>query len=813
MFRNYLVSAIRSMMKHRMFSAINVLGLAIGLACCFLILLFVRDEMSFDRQWENAADIYRMETRISINGRAPFEITNTQGGLKDALLKDFPEIEAAIRVDQNQVPLTLGDRRFFESVISVDENFFQFFNFEFVEGSAETALRDVASMVITQSTARKFFGDSPALGQTLTADFESEILVTGVIKDLPDNTHFLFNAVRRINPTVYGDRLDRWNSLSFMTYIRLSPGASIEPIKTAMPQFVENNVVAWPTLTQKKSDLFQFRPLRLIDIHFQSWGDGNMRPLGNFTEVASFAGIALLILLIAAINFVNLSTARAGERAREVAMRKVLGARRKDLMVQFLSESVATALAALMLALVMVELAMPFYNQVIAKLIAVDFVGNPLLLGGALMLTLVVGLGAGVRPALVLSGFRPARILKSGRSSTDPGAARMRFLLVTVQFAISIALIVGTMVLVAQMQYAKSYDGGFKKDGMLILRNMDNPHVAPLVGPLMRALEAHPEINATTRAAAVPGDDEINITVIRHPSLSPEQPVFLSMVPTDYDFLKVYGVEPLAGRLFDPARRSEALLDEGAEEASLTPSVVVNEATVRLLGYPTPADAIGQTFQSGSDTITTLTIIGVVPDVQMYSVHTKIEPTGFVVQFANLRAITVSFETADLERFLADVDAIWNDVVPAAPIQRQLLSDSINALYADEETQSLLLAAFAVLAVIVSSLGLLGLAAFTADRSTKEIGIRKVFGASVPRIIGQMTWNFSKPVLVANIIAWPAAWYFLSGWLEGFAYRIDLSPAYFALAGGGALVIAWVTVAAHAARVARTNPITALRYE
>lgn len=814
MFKNYLVAALRSMAKQRLFSAINILGLAIGLAACILILLFVRDELSFDRQWDDAGSIYKIETRIGLAGRAPIEVGNTQEPLRQALLDDIEQIAAATRIDPNETPLALGDRRFFETIVTVDDNFFDFFALEFLAGDARSALQDINSIVLSETTARKYFGDGPALGQRLTADYETEMLVTGVIRDLPETTHLEFDGLRLFNPAAYGDAVGSWRSLGFLTYIRLRGGASIEAVEAALPALVRRHVPSdlAESLEVASDELFQFRPLGLSEIHFHSWG--GMRETGNLSAIYAFTGIALLILLIAAINFVNLSTAKASGRAREVAMRKVLGAQRKDLIKQFLGESVGTSLVALLLALVLVELAMPFYNQALSRLLEADIAGSPMMLAGALLLTLVVGLGAGVHPALVLSGFRPARVLKSGQSRTDKSTSRLRFLLVTVQFAISIGLIVSTAVLSAQTRYARTFDGGFTKQNMLILRNLDNPHVAPLAAPLLLALKGHPDVISTARSMAVPGDDEINIMEIEHPTLSSDGPTYLNTVAIDYGFLQTFGVKPLAGRLFDPARRAEARRDEGAEEDSLSPSIVINLATTKLLGFADPEDAIGQAFYAEDDGQRVVwTIIGVVPDVQMYSVHQEIEPTGFMVDYDNLGTVTVNFRTNDLERFTGEIDRIWADIIAAAPIEREFLSDNLDALYADEEAQALLLGIFAILAVIVSCLGLLGLAAFTADRSTKEIGIRKTFGASVPQIIRRMAWQFSKPVLVANLIAWPAAWYFLSGWLEDYAYRIDLSPVYFALAGGGALALAWLTVAAHTARVARSNPINALRYE
>lgn len=814
MFKNYILTALRSMAKQKLFSAINILGLAVGLAACILILLFVRDELSFDRQWPGGESIYKIETRITLAGREPFEIGNTQEPLAQTMLDEIAGVVAVTRIDPNETPLASGDRRFFETVVTVDQNFFDFFPLEFVEGGVGAALRDVNSIVLTESAARKYFGTAPALGRRLTVDYEREMTVSAVVRDLPETTHLEFDGLRLFNSADYGDSIGSWRSLGFQTYLRLAEGTTASRIKADLPALVRRHVPAElaESIKLPVDQIFVYRPIALHDLHFYSWG--SLRENGDITAIYIFAGIALLILLVAAINFVNLATAKASARAREVAMRKVLGARRRDLVKQFLGESIGTSLIALMLALVFVELAMPFYNRALSRILEADVVSSPPLMAGTLLLALVVGLGAGVHPAFVLSGFRPSRVLSSGRTARDSSTSRLRFVLVTVQFAISIGLIVATMVLVAQMNFARTYESGFTRENILVLRNLDDPHVAPLVTPLLDKIAAHPAVIATTRTTAVPGDEEINIMDMEHPALPADPPTYLNYVSTDYAYLRTLGVELLAGRRFDPDRRSDARRDQGASENSRTPSIVLNRSAARLLGYADPADAIGEVFHSGDDDRrVTWTIIGVVPDVQMYSVRDEIAPTGFIVEYDNLRTAAIRFETHDLERFLADVGRIWAETIPAAPLEREFLADNLDALYADEAAQALLLGIFAGLAVVVSCLGLLGLAAFTADRSTREIGVRKVFGASVHQIIRRMAWQFSKPVLVANLIAWPAAWYLLQRWLEAYAYRIDLSPGYFLLAGGGALFIAWLTVAGHATKVARTNPIHALRYE
>ena len=814
MLRSYFISALRNLSRHKLFTAINIGGLAIGLAACILILLFVRDELSFERFFANAEQIYRLEATTSQPGRAPSNSSSIQASLRDPLLTNFAEIELAVRARHENLPMAVGDRRFSKNVLAVDREFFDLFEMQFIAGNPATALADASSLVLTESEARKLFGENPALGHTLTVDYDKEMRVTGVIRDLPKNTHFSFQAVRLIDPSNYSG-FSSWGYYTFLTYFRLSAGAGIEELVSALPAFVDNHV---PTVGKnapdnKRSDSLTYVPVALKDIHLYGYGSGGMKPLGNLNTIYSFAVIAALILLIAGINFVNLSTARSTLRAREVALRKLVGARRTQLATQFLSESAGMALIAVVLAMFLVDLALPWYNELLNSLISLNLGEDYVMIGAAAALALIVGLGAGLHPALVLSSHRPVRILNSGPSSADSGSSQLRTLLVVVQFTVSIILIITTLVIFNQIKFTRTFDLGFRKDKVLLIRNAFDPHVEPAMKPFMAALEALPEVTNVTRSYAVPGDNDVLFNRITHAGLAQGQDEPARYQPVDVNFLAAYNVKPLAGRLFDAKFGEDIPPREGSGGPVSARTAVINLTMSRKMGFTSPEKAVGKTFTTVGHKPKTYKVAGVVPDLYFDSLKIEMQSTYFTIENSYLQTLSVHFQTDDLKGLLGEVDNLWLEHVVGAPIEREFLVDNLARAYTAEEARGVVLAAFSTLAVLVSCLGLYGLASFAAERKTKEIGVRKVFGAAAANIVGEMAWQFSKPVVIANLIAWPVAWYFMDDWLSGFAYRIDLEFWFFAGAALAAFALAWFTVAGHAIRIARSNPIYALRYE
>lgn len=814
MFKNYLITAWRNIARHKLYAIINIGGLAVGLAACILIFMFVRDEFSFDKFFTDSERLYKIETTIHLSGRDPFTTANTQAVFAEAFKSDFPDVEAITRFDFSQEPVLLENERYFQDVAAVDENFFSLFDFTFLEGSPETALSNISSVVITENMALKFFGGEPALGKVLLVKNDKELQVTGVLENLPTNTHFRFDMIRRINPGDYGDGFYSWGSMSFQTYLRLSPGGDMNRIQESLGDFSDRHVPGKlvESTETSASDLFQFEILALPAIHFYAKGDAGMTPPGNLAMVYGFAIIALLILGIAVINFINLATARFAGRTREVAVRKVVGASKKQLITQFLFESTGVVVIALLLALALVETVTPWFTNFFQQVNLLGATDDPVFLLGVAALVTIVGLGSGIYPSMYLSSIRPARVLGSNNSS-DGGSFRLRTILVIFQFAISISLIVATAVVYSQLNYMRNLDLGFDKENVLVIRNMDNPLVSASIEPFINTLRARPDVVAVSRTAGVPGDDEITIENLNLPDVPDSEPVYIRYSSVDFDYLNTFGITPLAGRGFDKAIQGEVRAPTAESEPREFAGAIINLSSVRFLRFDSPEDAIGKTFSTGADPATTWTVIGVVPDMHFDSLRTPIEPTFYMVDFRNYYTLSVRYRTENLPAFLAETEGLWNDMIPGVPLVTDFLDDNLAALYIEEAARNSVLISFSILAIMVSALGLFGLASFTAERRTREVGIRKVMGASSMDIIRLMVWQFSKPVLIANLIAWPVAWYILNDWLSGFAYRIDLSPWYFAGAGVLALLIAWFTVAGHAYSVARNHPSEALRYE
>lgn len=816
MFKNYVTTAFRNLIRNKLYSVINIGGLAIGLAVCILIFMFVRDEFSFDKFFSDADRIYRVEATITLPGRDAIEIEATQPIFAETLKADFSQIEDITRFDSSEESVALQDKRFFHRVAAVDQNFLEIFDFELIEGNPETVLNDPSSIVLTEDMAKKFFGDQDPIGQTLTINAEKEFRVTGVLKNVPADTHFDFEALRPLNPVDYGENYFRWGSFNLKTYIKLKKGADIKTIRADLPSFVDRNLptTIFDNIQESASSVLQYSAVPLTDIHFYSFGGTDVKPKGDLATVYGFSVIALLILGIAIINFVNLATARFAGRIKEVAIRKVVGASRKQLVTQYLAESTGVVIIALILAIFLVESATPWFAGFFQDVNTLGAARDPYFLAAIAGLAVVVGLGSGFYPSLYLSKIPPSRALNAG-SAKDSGSFRLRTILVVFQFSISIALVIGTGAVYSQMNYMQNLDLGFETENILVIRNITPPQVAPSMAPFMNALRNQPEVVSLSRSNGVPGDRQIRISRVTYPGNASDQPLIIRSRSLDFDYLEAYGIEPITGRIFDLAIISDAVALEKDERWREAASAVVNQSALRFLNLGSPEEAIGKIFTTSPnrEDSTQWTVIGVVPDMHDDSLRNAIEPMFYAVDLAGFSTLSIHFKTDNLGGFLKKVDGLWNRHIPGVPITRDFLDDTLAAFYAEDEARNSVLILFAILAILVSSLGLFGLASFTAERRTKEVGIRKVAGASTPDIVRLLVWQFSKPVLIANLIAGPIAWYFINNWLTGFAYRIELSFLYFVAAGLLALLIAWGTVAGHAWKVARSNPIKALRYE
>ncbi|MBO6504811.1 MAG: ABC transporter permease [Kordiimonadaceae bacterium] len=833
MFQNYLQVAIRSILGNRLYSTINVVGLAVGLSACILILLFVRDELSYDKFWKNADSIYRVQTTFNVPGREPFVLVLAPGPLKDAADRYFDaEIEASTRFAGMTPIVQYEDRVVRESVHWADPEAASIFDLRVVAGDLQAALSDNASLAIDESFARKYFGDKPAIGQVLTLnsfDLQRDYRIAAVFEDLPHNTVLDFQALAMIDEQDFASTpslFEQWFSVNTMYFMQLKTGVSIEQINSRMIEFIDNGIAIPPGALDeetKPSDIIEFNTMALTDIQLNPSGGGEMKTTGDMQIVVIFATIAGLILMIACINFMNLATAKSTRRAREVALRKVLGAKRGQLVTQFIGESVLIALFGLVLGVVLVELLVAPFGDFLDKELTLDYTDTTTV-GVFFGLISFVGAVGGLYPALVLSGFRPSRILKANRSAETQGSARVRGTLVILQFAISITLIVVTGVVYGQMFYATTLDPGFNKENLLIVRNVNRSGFQDKQQALFQEVVSLPGVLGATYSADAPISGNESNTSVEIPGNEQLGSVLIGRQTVDHDFFDVYQIPIVAGRSYSREFANDGLPDASDTEAGelLNGTVIVNEAALRRLGFPSAQEALGKLLRvpagrGGPGQATRyahLEIVGVASDTNFQSLRSVIRPEMYYLVDGRYRNLAVRFEGNPLE-LVAQLENIWRDLTTTIPFRYEFVDELIESEFMGEQNLATTLGVFAALAILVACMGLYGLAAYTAERRTKEIGIRKVMGARVMDIIRLLLWQFSKPVLLASLIAWPIAVWSTLQWLETFPYRIAdwvLIPLC-VVAGLIALMIAWVTVGGNAARVARSNPINALRYE
>lgn len=812
MLSNYFRIAWRNIIGNPLFSAINIIGLAIGLACCIIITLFVRYELSFDKHWENADRTYRVTRDFFGNN---LELAAVAPPIAPLIRQDFAEVEDITRIlSTGGVSLTRGDIRLRENnLVIADPNVFEFFNLEFVSGDAQSALARPTDIVMTERAVARYFGDEDPMGQTLNLMDQADVTVTAIIKDLPDNTHMAFEIVGSMAaiPLIMGPgELESWGSNNYYTYLRLPEGHNPADLESQFNDFLIRH---WSENAESSSRLnLQLLP----DIHLTSNRDGEWRANGNIAVVYTFSAIALFVLLIACINFMNLTTARSTQRAREVGVRKVVGANRRQLITQFMGESIMLTALAMLLAVAMVELALPVFAAFLEKPLEFSL-ANPAALGVVLVGVAVVGVFAGSYPALYLSKFRPVEVLKGPASGT--GSAMLRKSLVVVQFATSIALLIATGVVMAQMNYAQNVDLGYDKSRNLISELPYFADLWELYEPMKAELEAHPDILSAVYSSRVPSmqNNDGSGYIAEGEQVAMENFMGISDIKVDYQWFEHYDVEFLTGR---PFRQNEMRVDEVSEENPVVRTVaILNESGAKRFNW-TPEEAVGKVIREPQSRELTMfvdyEIVGVIPDIHFSSLHLEMKSTVYAPPDPNYgRRISVKIAAGDPAAAIQHFEETWKKLVPGDPVFWEFLDDRFDALYRSEQRQAQMFGVFSAFAIFVATLGLYGLASFTTERRTKEIGIRKVMGASVKDIVMLLTTDFTKLVLLANVIAWPVAYYFMNQWLQRFAYSAPFAEwAWLFVASAiAALAVAWLTIALQASRAATARPVLALRYE
>jgi putative ABC transport system permease protein len=803
MLKSYLRVALRSIRRQRGFAFINIAGLAVGLACCLLIALLVRDELAYDRFHEHADRVYRVVTDVTAPNTPPDAFAVSSRPMGERLLGGYPEVESAVRlVPFDPSVLHEGEYTYDLDVYFAEPSLFEVFSFPLLEGDPATALAEPYRGVITERLARRFFGGGAVVGQVLALNDTLQVTITGVARDVPPTSHLSFDLLvsyatfEALSPP---PPEPQWLQLGLYTYVLLRPGVDAAAFSEkihGLAQSEYGEVLSQVGIAMEMG----LEPLPEIYLHSQRKAQAG--PTSDARLVTTFAVIALFVLLIACVNYMNLATARSVQRAREVGVRKTLGANRGLLAGQFLGESLLMTAMALGVALVIVAVVLPVFNEVAGKDLTLRTLGTPPFLAGLVALLLLVGVVAGSYPAAVLSGFQPSRMLKGEFRGSRHGAA-LRQGLVVFQFAVSVVLIAGTIVVVDQLHYMRSRDLGFQKEHLVTLdaQAVPNAQMAQRYEAAKQELLAVPGVVRASASAASPGG-ELPLLLTLAEGMAEGESRRMHYLFADHDFAGAYGLQLAAGRFL--SRDFETDAGGGA---------LLNETAVAALGWGSAEEALGRWVQLGGGQGLRRTVVGVVRDYHHFSLQQAVEPMVVMLNPPAFNVFTVRLETAELPATLDRLRQRWEGLFPGYPFTYAFVDEAFDQQYQAETRLTRIIGAFAGLAILIACLGLFGLAAYTTAQRRKEIGVRKVLGAGVPHIVALLSRRFAVLVGIAFLIGAPVAYFALDRFLDGFAYRIALGPSVFLLAGALALLIALATVSGLALRAATTDPVRSLRTE
>ena len=816
LWKNDLAMAVRNALGHPSYSAINLLGLAIGMACAVLLAVYIAHELSYDRFRPAAARTYRVMKQIRhANGRIAWH-SGQQGPLATALPEEFPEVEDAVRFWSGTRWVKYGEKASPQMVWLSDPNVFAFFGIEMSAGDPQTALREPFSVVVTAPVARKFFDGADPMGKVISVDhnlFGGDYRITGVIREAPRNSRFQYEFITATMPRGVRQRgsWDHWLPPSYSrpanTYLRLKPGANPESVAQKLPGLVER----YAEIAEDETETARYHLHPITRMHLYSKADmpgfvgDSGRPYKDIGQMYLLGSVGAFILLIACINFMNLATARSANRAKEVGMRKVVGAHRGDLIARFLGESLLLSLLAAVVALGLVSLALPSFSAFLREDLTLDGTVAVWVAG----IALVVGSVSGIYPAIYLSAFQPATVLKGGAIKAGPGQARVRKGLVVLQFAISIALVIGTLIAADQMRLVRDMDLGFNKDEVVVASIFQRDRQLRGGGQLQKrhlqvraAFSRHPSVSTASATADLPGHSWPNREWF-FPEGDPARGVEVRVFGADEAFLDCYDIPLVAGRNYDRAYAERAWERRGKPGELF----VLNETAAAVFGW---TDPVGKVLTSH---VRKGRVIGVVKDFHFRHLYEPIEPLVITAAWYRLSHLSLRIQPQGMAETMAFLERTWSRFLPSRTPEIAFAKDHLERWYRDDQRVGQLFRAAFAIAIFVACLGLFGLAAFTAEQRTKEIGIRKVMGASVWQVVMMLSWEFVALVGVANLIAWPVIYLAMDHWLQHFAYRIDLTAAPFVLGGLLTLGIALSTVSAQAWKAARANPVATLRCE
>ena len=797
MFKSYLTIALRHLLRHKIYSFINISSLAIGIACCLLILLWINDEIRYDRFHEQTKNLYRVVNDLNY-GPNPQITVGTAYPLGPAMKDEISEVRETVRILRTRSLLVTHEKKRYyeENFYFADPSLFTMFTFPFIKGDPSTALSSPSSIVITKEMALKYFGHQDPVGKTIQTQNQNDYIVTGIIENIPKNSHLQFGFVGTLERAVAMGARTHWSGWLYSTYALLQPNTSFEEVNAKLESWIKT----------KDSEETRYYLQPLSDIHLYGLqGEGAIRPLSFFSI------LALLILVIACINYMNLATARAGTRAKEIGLRKVVGAKKTNIFKQFLSESVLFAFFALLISIALVVLFLPVFNQISGKELSLDLVQNKFLFLGILGTTLLTGILAGSYPAFFLSSFEPDRILKGTLSAkkTRTGTVSIRKGLVVFQFVLTIVLIISTTTVYRQMSFIKNRSLGFDKNRLIyaqlrsegnLWEQYDAQKIMSKYKTLKNELSQNPHILEVSSASCLPfGRMGQEFGQMDWEGKDPEYQVTMNHMAVDPHFLETFQLDMTEGRF---------LSDEYPSDSQ---NFILNEAAVKATGLESPVRKRFRLLDK------TGKIIGVIKDFHFAPLHDEIEPLVLHLMpyqyWMYQNYVFVRLSSDNISQTIASLKKMWDRAIPEYPFEFHFLDDTIDARYRSEQRLEMILRIFTFLAISISCFGLFGLISFTAEQRTKEIGIRKVLGASAGSVVRLMTKEFTVLVVLANIIAWPVAYVVMTKWLRNFAYRTEIGIATFLFSGLMALIIAVLTVSIQSIKAALANPVDSLRYE
>lgn len=793
MFKNLIKTAIRNIFKDFGYSSLNILGLTLGIASALFLIIYISNELSYDRYHEKGDRIYRVASHITETDD-DFTWIRAQIPFAPQVVQDYPEVEAAVRfIDSGRELYKYEDKEFYEeSFYYADSNLFDVFTYKFINGDPSTALLEPNSLVLTETVAAKYFGKEDPLGKALVAGDQS-YKITGIIKDVPRNSHFRFDGL--ISRSTLPAEIGSWGNFGVYTYILLPKNVDYKVFESKIQEMYDKYMAE---IFERLGIKIEYQLMRITDIHLKSTSQGEPEPTGSYAYVMIFAIVALFLILIATMNYMNLATARSTKRAREVGLRKVVGSHRGSLITQFLTESTVLTFISVVLSIVILVVLMPKFNQLAGKSFEIDILYSPVVIISLVAIILVVGIFGGSYPAFYLSRFNPVSVLK-GEVTKGSSGSTFRKILVVIQFTISVAMIVSTLVVFKQLNYLKTKDLGYDMENVVSLE-FSTREMVEKYPVLKQALLENPNIKyvGSTGSRVGEGTGKIILNVETNDGM---QQKGVNLTGIDHDFIETLGIEMKEGRDFQEDMPSDTLL-----------GVIVNETMAKRFNWDKPLGKKVEMQGRGGQDFLRAEVVGVMKDFHQTGMYNEIETLLYFYRINN-RLVYIKMNDEDVQGTIRYIESRWNEIFPSSPFEYSFLSDRFNEQFGADEKRGFIFTMFTVLAILIACLGLFGLASYTVEQRTKEIGIRKVVGASEGTVVKLITKEFLILVSIAILIAFPLSFYFMRDWLQNFVYRTNLGLFIFILAGLITIAITFITISFQAWKAANTNPAESLRIE